>query len=111
MDKEALFIVFGVKKFNQYPLGRRFTLLSAHKPLQHIFDEDKPIPTLASAMIKRWAIIPGAYNYKVEYRPGVQHSNADVLSHLPLLEAISEVPEAGETILLMENLHLSTVTA
>ena len=47
----------------------------------------------------------------MEYRPGVQHSNADVLMHLPLPEAISEVPEAGETILLMENLHLSPVTA
>ena len=47
----------------------------------------------------------------MEYRPGVKHSNADVLSRLPLPEAISEVPEAGETILLMENLHLSSVTA
>ena len=65
----------------------------------------------SSARIKRWAIILGAYNYKVEYRLGVQPSNTDVLSHLPLPEAISEVPEAGETILLMENLHLSPVTA
>ena len=47
----------------------------------------------------------------MEYRTGVQHSNADVLSHLPLPEAINEVPEEGETILLMENLHLSSVTA
>ena len=92
-------------------MGRRFAILSDHKPLQHLFAEDKPIPTLASARIKHWAIILGAYNYKVEYRPGVQHSNADVLSCLPLPEAISKVPEAGETILLMENLHLSPVTA
>ena len=66
LDKEILSIVFGVKKFNQYLLGRRFTLLSDHKPLQHLFAEDKPIPTLASARINRWAIILGAYNYKVE---------------------------------------------
>ena len=111
LDKEALSIVFGVKKFNQSLLGQRFTILFDHKPLQHLFAEDKPIPTLASARIKRWAIILGAYNYKVEYRPGVQHSNADVLNHLLLSEAISEVPEAGETILLMENLHLLPVTA
>ena len=56
-------------------------------------------------------MFPCAYNYKVEYRPGVQHSNADVLSRLPLPETISEVPEAGKIILLMENLHLSSVTA
>ena len=94
LDKEALSIVFGVRKFNQYLLGRRFTLLSDLKPLQHLFAEDKPIPTLASARIKCVAIILGAYNYKVEYRPVVQLSNTDFLSHLPLPEAISEVPEA-----------------
>ena len=92
-------------------MGQRFTILSDHKPLQHLFAEDKTIPTLASTRIKHWAIILGAYNYKVEYRPGVQHSNADVPSRLPLPEAISEVLETGETILLMENLHLSLVTA
>ena len=54
---------------------------------------------------------PWWYNYKVEYRPGAPHPNADVLSRLPLPKAISEVPEAGETILLMANLHLSPVTA
>ncbi len=47
----------------------------------------------------------------MEYRPGVPHCNVDVLSRLPLPEAISEVQEAGETILFMENLHLSPVTA
>ena len=57
------------------------------------------------------ADFPCAYNHKVEYRPGVKHSNADVLSRLPLPEAISEVPEAGEIILLMENVHLLPVTA
>ncbi len=64
LDKEALSIVFGGKNFNQYLLGRRFTILSDHKPLQHLFAEDKPIPTLASARIKRSGIILGAYNYK-----------------------------------------------
>ena len=47
----------------------------------------------------------------MEYKPGVQHSNADVLSHLPMPAAISEFQEAGQTILLMENLYLSPVTA
>ena len=62
LDKEALSVVFEVKKFNQYLLGRRFTILSDHKLLQHLFAEDKPIPTLALARIKHWAIILGAFN-------------------------------------------------
>ena len=47
----------------------------------------------------------------MEYQSGGQHSNVDVLSRLPLPETINEVPEAGETNLLIENIHLSPVTA
>ena len=109
LDKEALSIIFGVKKFHQFLLGRHFTILSDHKPLQHLFSEDKPIPVLASARIKRWALILSAYDYKVEYKPGEEHSNADVLSRLPLPESINSVPCPGETVLLMEKLQASPV--
>lgn len=40
LDKEALSIVFGVTKFRQYLLGRHFTILSEHKPLQYLFAEN-----------------------------------------------------------------------
>ena len=49
LDKEVLAIIFGVNKFNQYLLGRKFAILSDHKPLQHIFCESKPVPQLVSA--------------------------------------------------------------
>ena len=66
-------MVWGVKKFHQYLFGRQFTILcSDHKPLQHIFAENKPIPTLASARIQRWALTLGAYNYKIQYKPGIE---------------------------------------
>ena len=59
LDKEGLAIVYGVKQFHQYLFGRSFKICSDHKPLQYIFSETRPIPSLASA---RWALTLGAYN-------------------------------------------------
>ncbi len=84
LDKEGLAIVFGVKRFHQYLAGRQFTILSDHKPLQHLFQETSGIPTLASARIQRWALVLSAYNYSIKYKPGAAHANADGLSRLPL---------------------------
>ena len=53
LDKEALSIVFGVKRFHQYLYGRPFTIHSDHKPLMYIFGEGKAIPPLALARIQR----------------------------------------------------------
>ena len=91
LDKEALAIIFGVKKFHQYLSGHKFTIHSDHKPLQHIFDENRPVPTMSSARIQRWALMLSAYNYTIEYKPGSQHANADLLSRLPLPDYPAEV--------------------
>ena len=111
LDKEALAIVFGIKRFHQYLFGRSFTILSDHKPLQHLFAETKGIPVLASARIQRWALILSAYNYSIEYKPGSTHSNADGLSRLPLPDTPTEVPVPTETILVMDMLNSLPVTA
>ena len=79
LDKEGLAIVWGVKKFHQYLFGRLESTMSDHKSLQHIFSENKPIPALASARIQRWALTLGAYNYKIQNKPGKENSNADDL--------------------------------
>ena len=111
LDKEALAIIFGVKHFHQYLLGRSFKIQSDHKPLQHLFAENKGIPTLASARIQRWALILSAYSYSIEYKPGSAHGNADGLSRLPLPNAPSQIPLTGDTVLLMDMLHSIPITA
>ena len=111
LEKEGLAIIFGVRKFHQYLLGRRFTILSDHKPLQHLFSESRPVPPMASARIQRWALILGAYDYTISYKPGSKHANADSLSRLPLPKAPAEVPTPEEVVLLMETIQNSPVNA
>ena len=51
LDKEGLAIVFGVTRFRQYLLGRHFSLLSDHKPLQYLFGEARGIPQMVVGCI------------------------------------------------------------
>ena len=52
LDKEALAIIFGLKKFHQYIYGCQFVMKKDHKPLTHIFIESRAVPTMASGRIQ-----------------------------------------------------------
>ena len=110
LEKEGLAVIFGVKKFRQYLLGRSFTIVSDHKPLQYLFNESRVTPTLASARIQRWSWTLGAYHYNIEYKPGQHNGNADMLSRLPLPETPTDIPMPGETILVIDMLLSLPVT-
>ena len=111
IEKEGLAIFYGVKKFHQCLYGWQFTIVSDHLPLQHLVNESRAIPTMASARLQRWALKLSAYNYSIQYRPGKQLANADLLSRLPLSDIITDPPLPGETILLTEALNTSPVTS
>ena len=51
LDKEGLAIVFAVKRFHNYLMGRSFVICSDHKPLLHLFGEKQGIPAMASARL------------------------------------------------------------
>ena len=54
IDKEALSIVWGVKKFHVYLFGRLFTLYTDHQPLTSIFHPRKSIPVVTAARLQRF---------------------------------------------------------
>ena len=51
LEKEALALIFGIKKFHQYLYGRRFKMVTDHKPLTAILGPKKGIPSLAAARL------------------------------------------------------------
>ena len=84
IEKEALAIIFGIKKYDKYLMGRHFTLYTDHKPLVRLFDPKQATSNTAAARIQRWSLFLSNYDYTVEHKKGINNSNADALSRLPL---------------------------
>lgn len=84
IDKEALSLVFGVQKFNQYLWGRHFTLCTDHKPLLSIFGSKTGLPAFAASRLQRYALYLSGYDFDICYVKSHLHGNADALSRLPL---------------------------
>ena len=97
IHKEALSIIFGLKKFYQYLYGRPFILVTDHKPLTTLFSPKKGMPLLAANRLARWALWPNQFDYTIEYRKTADHGNADAFSRLPSGDDINfNREESGE---------------
>nr|KAG5706589.1 hypothetical protein BaRGS_028760 [Batillaria attramentaria] len=97
IHKEALAIIYGLRKFYQYLYGRQFILVTDHKPLTALFGPKKGTPLLAANRLARWALWLNHFDYTIEYRKTADHGNADALSRLPSGDDIDfDREESGE---------------
>ena len=76
IDKDALSIIYGVKHFDQYLFGKKFTLVTEHKPLITLLSEIKAVPQTASPRLIRWSLMLSGYDYNTVYHKGNDHANS-----------------------------------
>ena len=61
--------------------------------------------------MQRWDLTLAAYEYQIIHRPGLSIPQADALSHLPVANAPTLVPVPADTIMTMQYMDMSPVTA
>jgi hypothetical protein len=81
VEREGLAVVWSVLRLRQFLLGRHFTLVTDHQPLQTIYGGSS-LPKVASARLARWAITLQSFDYTVQYRPGSALPHVDAISRL-----------------------------
>ncbi|GFX92808.1 retrovirus-related Pol polyprotein from transposon 17.6 [Trichonephila clavipes] len=74
-EREALAVVWALKKFRGYIEGTEITVASDHQPLKWLLNLKSPTGRLA-----RWALEIQSFNLNVQYIPGKANVVADMLS-------------------------------
>lgn len=84
IDKEALAIVWAIKKFFHYVYARHFTLITDHKPLTQILHPEKSLPVLCISRMANYADYLSHFDFDIVYKPTKANVNADYCSRMPL---------------------------
>ena len=92
--------MWGCKQFRQYLYGRKFTIVTDHKPLTWVFNVKDP-----SSRLLRWRLKLEEYDYGGVYKPGARNTNAVALSRInvtevkpvteKILQELHELPTGG----------------
>ena len=82
IEREALAIVYGIKRYRHYLQDEKFEIISDHRPLQWLETHKDE-----KSRLGRWAIELAAVKYKITYKPGKEHGNADFFSRIRAVSA------------------------
>lgn len=76
-EKECNGLVAGIKAHKYFLYGRKFTIVTDHRPLKWLLNLKDPTSRLA-----RWALLLSEYDFDIIHRPGRKHGNVDALSRI-----------------------------
>ena len=94
-ETELMSRVKGTEFHKQFLLGREFILCTDHKPLTWMMTHRNPSMRLA-----RWRVRLEHYTFRMEYRKGNQHGDADGLSRWPLPDQDEEGEDDNDEIII-----------
>ena len=103
-ELECLAVVKAIDHFAVYLWGRPFTVVTDHRALQYL-DSSQHL----NSRLTRWALQLQQHSFKIKYRPGVTHGNADGLSRQAWKESVeAHLPrtsgsEGGEDVRVQHN--------
>jgi transposase InsO family protein len=87
--------LYFMRLWRYYLQHRPFLLRTDHHSLQYLHTMEAP-----TGVVQRWLEALANYPFKVQYRPGPQHGNADALSRIDHAKPAGDAPD--ETIHFME---------
>lgn len=84
LHREALAVIFAVKKFHKFIFGHKVIIYSDCKALESILTGKKFLGTVINSRFLRWIFFLQNYDVEVWFRPSGKTQNADALSRLPM---------------------------
>ncbi|XP_023243879.1 uncharacterized protein LOC111641862 [Centruroides sculpturatus] len=80
-EKECLAVVWATKYFKPYLYGRKFTIITDHRPLRWLMSNKD---SSSNSRIARWIIFLQEFDFTITHKAGDCHKNADALSRIPI---------------------------
>jgi len=85
--KEYYACYWSVMEFRNYLIGRKFTLVTDHKPIVHLRNTKK-----LNAKLYRWTVALSDFDFDIKYKTPIHTRIPDALSRLPLDNTEQEDP-------------------
>ena len=85
--RELTAVIYGLKTYRHFLVGRRFTLRTDHAALTYLWRTPEPVGQSA-----RYLNTLAEFDFEVKHRPGLLHSNSDALSRRPCARVPDQPP-------------------